>query len=117
MCRSIKGVNGRTGKLLDWVQWISQVLIVPLIALALWGWWNHEQRLNLVTLNQEVMANNRFTSADGLAVWKEIAVIRAQLDHKADAIGATPVREDIKEIKAKLDKLTELILAHISSHK
>ena len=105
MCKSIEGLNGRTGKVVDWVRWVAQVGLLPLLGLALWGWWNHEERIDAIALAQHAIQSNRFTSADGLEVWREIAEIRADLDSKADHMGAEPVVDDIKELKQRLRDL------------
>lgn len=116
MCRSVEGVNGRAGRLLDWLAWISKVAMIPIATLALWAWWNHEERIDAVAVAQQIMSGNRMTSGDGLEVWREIASIRADIEGKADAIGAEPVREDIREIKDTLRDLERLLMTHIATH-
>ena len=107
MCKSIEGLNGRTGKFVDWVRWVAQVALLPILGIALWGWWNHEERIDAIALAQHAIQSNRFTSADGLEVWREIAEIRADLDSKADHMGAEPVREDIVELKERVHRIEE----------
>jgi len=116
VCKSIEGVNGTAGKVLDWVKYVSQVALLPLVALGFWGWWNHEERIDAVALaqqaiatTQEVMNANRFTSGDGLEVWKEISKLKRDIDRKADLIGAEPVREDIRELKERLLRIEDRI--------
>ena len=105
MCKSVEGINGWKGQMLDWVVWASRVAIVGLFGIMGWAWWDHEERIDALALAQQATQANRFTSADGLGVWREIAEIRAALDNKADAIGAVPVREDIQELKERVIRL------------
>lgn len=105
MCKSIEGISGRTGKVLDWTRWISQVLVAPVLGLALWGWWNHEERIDAVAVAQEIMSNNRCTAKDCGEIWHEMTKIRADLDHKADASGAAPVLEDLRDHEERLRAL------------
>ena len=79
MCKNIDGLNGKAGKIVDWTLVISRVLIIPLLSLMLYGWWNHERRIHDGALNQAIVSGNRFTSEDGLEVWKEIAEIRGDV--------------------------------------
>ena len=105
MCKSIEGINGTKGRMLDWIRWISQVALVPLLGLAMWGWWNHEGRIVANTTDLRVLDGNRFTSADGLEVWREISDIQSALDSKADAMGAVPMREAVTELKERVTRL------------
>lgn len=114
MCKSIEGINGTVGKTLDWVRWFSQVLVIPLLFLAFSGWWNHEQRIREDSLAIAVMSGNRFTSENGLQVWREIANLQSQMQGKADLLGSAPVREDIaemkediRELRTRLDKMAD----------
>jgi len=107
MSKTIEGVNGTTGKVLDWVSFVSRVLLIPTLGIISYAFWNHEVRINDHETRIAVREANAFTAQDGLEVWQSIAVIKGQLDSKADAIGAVPVREDIAEIKRELERLRE----------
>jgi hypothetical protein len=72
MCSSIKSVSGKKGEYLDWIRWFSQVLLIPMLGLTLWAFWNHEERLDLLQLGQQ----NRFIASDGLKVWQQISEIQ-----------------------------------------
>lgn len=100
MCKSIEGVNGKLGRTLDWVRWGSQVLVIPLLIVFGGAWWDHERRIDGNELSVVGIEKSRFTASDGLVVWQEIAAIQADVNAKADVLGATPVLEDIAEIKA-----------------
>lgn len=103
----IPGINGKTNKLLAWAKFLSQVLVIPMIGLMLWAFWNHEERIDDLDISRATVEATRFTSENGLEVWREIAEIRAQLDLKADVLGAAPVLDDIKEIKEELQYIRQ----------
>jgi len=112
MCKSIEGVTGTPGKILDWSRWAANILVPVVLAVVGWAWLNHEDRINgnaaavqAVVIAQKVMDGDRFKAQDGLDVWKAIAAMQERLDSKADAIGAVPVRDDIQEIRRRLESL------------
>ena len=70
MCQSIPSVkNEALGNALDWMKWVSQVAIFPMMAALLAFLWYGEQRMDRLELGQQ----SRFTAEDGLEVWKAIA--------------------------------------------
>ena len=109
MCKSVEGINGMTGKALDWARW-GAIVVTPFLITALGGlfvWLFLELRedtdanttaISALSTAMQVMEGNRFTSEDGIAVWRAI-------DGKADAMGAEPVIKELEEIKAELLRL------------
>jgi hypothetical protein len=84
MCKSVEGVTGKPGQVLDWVRWFSQVLAIPLLGVVVWGWWDHEKRLNEADKQIAVIEGNRYTSVDAFEHSKEAA---AQLTAVWSALG------------------------------
>jgi hypothetical protein len=101
----VEGLNGKSGAVVDWAVAAARILTPLLLTGMSFLWWNHETRLQANTVGVQVMSSNRFTSEDGLEVWRAISVIQSALDTKAEAIGAVPVRSDIQEIKRRLEAL------------
>jgi hypothetical protein len=100
MSQSIEGINGSVGKALDWIRWASQVLLLPLLCLFAWAWWNHEERIDALDTSIQVMQGNRFTSEDGLRLTEQIAEVRTELKQKE----IDDLRRELAELRDKEDK-------------
>jgi hypothetical protein len=71
-----------------------------------------------VKLLQDVaaMKGNRFTSQDGLEVWKEIALIKEDIAGIPDEIPPTWFLSEVKAIEEKLDKIDDKMTEHLVNH-
>ncbi len=80
MCRSVPSVtNEKVGNVIDWTRWVSQVLVIPLLLIMGTAWWNHEEEIDALHISTTGIVSNRFTSEDGLEVWREIARLQAEI--------------------------------------
>ena len=80
MCQSVPSIKDeRIGQIVDWTRWISQVLVIPLLIIMGYAWLNHEEKIDAMGLVNASIVSNRFTSADGLEVWREIARQQAEI--------------------------------------
>lgn len=115
MCKSVEGVNGRAGQIIDWMRWVSQVLIVPLLGVAFMMWLNHEDRIDQITLTQAVMQGNRFTSQDGKEVWAAVASLETKKANSSD-VPPPEVIAALERIDHRLEKLEDQMIELIKAN-
>ena len=63
------------------------------------------------------ISTNRFTSKDGLEVWKEIAAIKQELASMPKEVPAPWFKAQVDELKADLAALTRSVNEHNANHK
>lgn len=99
MCKSIDGLGGTAGKLVDWVKWVSTAALLPLLGLGLFWFARIEDRID-TTDKAHLTAQ--------VEMWKAIA-------EKADRSNVPPkeVRDTLKRIDRTLAELRQLITDHI----
>lgn len=100
MCKSVDGVNGTLGKVLDWSAWVARVLVIPLLGLLGWMWWTHEERIDEIASEIRVIQGNRFSSDDALdmltPLQREIAAVRSELKQQE----IDTLRRELEQLRA-----------------
>lgn len=105
MCKNVEGLNGKTGKAVDWAVTIARIITPLLLTGMAFLWWNHETRIAKTSTDLAVMSGNRFTAADGLKVWQAMALLQSEIATKANVTGAAPVLVSIDELKRRIERL------------
>ena len=94
-----------------------QALVGLLVTISLLYTQNMSNNLNGLLQDVAVMKGNRFTSADGLLVWKEISKIQADLVNIKSKVAELPpswLRERIDKLEDRIDKRLDAIEKQIT---
>lgn len=107
MCKSIEGVNGKTGMALDWIRWVAQVAVLPAF-IGLFGWTVvHDRDLATIKANrytsEDHMAHLEQANAQMVTIFQELASLRV-------AMAELPPRAFVERVDILADRLRAMEL-------